>query len=102
MTADHPQFSLLQRLADRQPVAVEQVAVAGIEIQGQRLAITRREIAADAHRQRLAGLGNHVAIGVAAQSLADIGLDGQLAIARAAAVEVLRTNAQRNRVAHCQ
>src|SRR5690606_17943380 len=93
---------LAQGLADRQAFAVEQVAVSGIEGQFQRLAIARREIAADAHGQRLARLGEDVAVGVAAQAFADVGLDLQLAAAVGAAVEVLGADTERYRIAEGQ
>src|SRR5690554_5564068 len=54
---------LTQWLADRQALAVEQMAVGGVQLQSQRLAIARREVAADAHGQGLVGLGEDVAKG---------------------------------------
>src|SRR5690606_14363156 len=56
----------------------------------------------DAHGQRLARLGDDVAVGVAAQAFADVGLDLQLAAAVGAAVEVLGADTERYRIAEGQ
>ena len=74
----------------------------GFQCQRQRLAIARGEVTADAHGQLLAVAGDHVAVGVAAQPLANVRLHGQLAVAFAATVEVFRADAEGDRIARVQ
>nr|GEX10615.1 hypothetical protein [Tanacetum cinerariifolium] len=89
----------LQRSADDLPLSVEQVAVRAVQVQFQCFAILAGQVAAYAHGQRFAGGGAHVAVGVAAQTLADVGNHRQLAIAFVGQFKVLGTDTQSNRIA---
>lgn len=73
------------------------MALAAIEVQVQRLAVLAGQVTANTQGQRLARAGTHVAIGVAAKTLADISDDLQLTVVVLGEIQVFRANAQRDR-----
>ena len=78
------------------------MAMFTVQVQLQLLAIAAGHITAHAHGQRFTAGSIDVAIGVAAQALADIGSHAQGALTGFGQVQVLRTNAQGDRAAQAQ
>ncbi|MCY1450426.1 hypothetical protein D9M71_672300 [compost metagenome] len=78
------------------------MAVIGVQVQAQGLAVAAGQVAANTHRQGFAGRGPHMAESVAAQAFADVGGDLQRAVARCGQLQMFRANTQGDGAADAQ